>query len=245
MVIRPQNFPYNNIYIITLFTIKMAKVVARIKAKGKQYEIHVDLDEALKVKAGKGDILSAADSDSVYYDLNKGTKASNADLMAAFGTTDFYEIAKHIITKGEVQKTQEFRDTERENKIKQIVAMILKNASDQFGRPYTEERIRRAIDEAHYSFDASPAEQQMPKLVEALKVVIPIKLETRKVKLTIPAQYTGQIYGLLKDYKENEEWLANGSLACTLNIPAGLLIDFYDKLNNITHGTVQSQEIKE
>ena len=55
----------------------MPKVVARIKAKGKQYEIHVDLDEALKVKQGKGDIISAIDSDFVYYDLNKGAKASN------------------------------------------------------------------------------------------------------------------------------------------------------------------------
>ena len=222
----------------------MPNVAARMKSKGKTYEISVDLDEALKLKSGKGDIMSALDSPNIYYDIKKGTLASNSDLMDAFGTNDIYEIAKKIIMSGEVQKTQEFRDSERENKIKQVIALIIKNAFDQHGRPYTEERIKRAIDEVHYSFDNRPAEQQLPDLINKLKEVIPIKMETKKVKITIPAQYTGQVYGLLKDYKESEEWLPNGSLEAVLNIPAGMQIDFYDKLNSITHGTIQSQELK-
>jgi len=219
-------------------------VTARIKVKGKHYEIQVNLDEALKVREGKGDIMAALESNAVFYDLNKGSHVSTSDLMEAFGTTDFRQIATRIIQKGEVQKTQEFRDAEKEAKIKQVINLIIRNAVDQNGRPYTEERIKRAIEEVHYSFDNKPAEQQMPSLIEKLKTVIPIKIETKKIKLTIPAQYTGQVYGLLKDFKESEEWLANGSLQVIMNIPSGLQIDFYEKLNNITHGTVQSQEIK-
>ena len=222
----------------------MPNVEARISAKGKHFEISVDLDEALKVKSGKGDIMSALDSSNVFYDLKKGNIASNADLADAFSTTDLYEIAKKIIVSGEIQKTQEFRDTERDNKIKQVIALIIKNASDQNGRPYTEERIRRAIDEIHYSFDTRPSEQQMPEVIEKLKTVIPIKVETKKVKITIPAQYTGHVYSILKDFKESEEWLPNGSLEAVLNIPAGMQIDFYDKLNSITHGAVQSKDMK-
>ena len=221
----------------------MAKVTARIKVKGKQYEIHVDLDEALKVKEGTGDIVSALDSPNIYYDLHKGTIASQSDLQDAFGTTNIHEIAKKIITKGEVQKTQEFRDEEREKKIKQIIDLLLRNAVDQHGHPYTEERLKSAIEQAHYSFDNRPAEQQLPNLIHKLKEVIPIKIETKKIKLTIPARFTGQIYGLLKDYKENEEWLSNGDLQAILNIPSGMLIDFYEKMNAITHGSVQSEEI--
>ena len=219
-------------------------MTARIKVKGKHYEIQVNLDEALKVREGKGDIMAALESNAVFYDLNKGSHVSTSDLMEAFGTTDFRQIATRIIQKGEVQKTQEFRDAEKEAKIKQVINLIIRNAVDQNGRPYTEERIKRAIEEVHYSFDNKPAEQQMPSLIEKLKTVIPIKIETKKIKLTIPAQYTGQVYGLLKDFKESEEWLANGSLQVIMNIPSGLQIDFYEKLNNITHGTVQSQEIK-
>jgi ribosome maturation protein SDO1 len=222
----------------------MAIVTARIKVKGKHYEISVDLDEALKIRAGKGDIASALQTDKIFYDLKKGTSCSTADLVDAFGTTDVYAIATQIMTKGEVQKTQEFRDSERDAKVKRIVNMILRNASDQNGRPYTEDRLNRAISEIHYNFDNKPDEQQMNDLIEKLKTVIPIKVELKKIKITIPAQYTGQAYNIVKAYKDSEDWLANGSLQVTISIPAGLQIEFYDKLNSITHGAAQTEELK-
>lgn len=222
----------------------MARVEARIKVKGKHYEISVDLDEALKIRNGQGNIQSALQSTSIYHDLKRANVVPNADLLDAFGTTDIYEVAKTIIMKGEVQKTQEFRDEERERKIKQVISIIIKNATDQNGRPYTEERIKSAINEIHYNFDSRPVEKQMVDVVHKLKEIIPIKIETKKVKLTIPAQYTGQLYGMVQEYKESEDWLSNGNLQVTLNIPAGLLMDFYDKLNHIAHGSVQSEEIQ-
>jgi|SRR3989344_2645597 len=222
----------------------MPKVTARIKIKNKHYEIHVDLDEALKIKTGAGDINAALDSPNVFHDMNKGTLASQTDLKDAFGTIDIYEIAKIIITKGEVQKTQEFRDAEKEKKIKQITDLILKNATDQHGRPFTESRLKTAIDQAHYNFDNRSPEQQMISLIDELKKIIPIKIETKKIKLNIPARFTGQVYGLLKDYKESEDWLANGDLQVIMNVPPGILIDFYEKLNSITHGAAYSEEMK-
>jgi ribosome maturation protein SDO1 len=222
----------------------MAQVTARIKVKGKHYEILVDLDEALKLKAGKGTVQAALVAPSVFSDLKKGLHVSREDLMDAFGTEDVNIIATKIILSGEVQKTQEFRDSEKEAKIKQVINLIIKNAVDQHGRPYTEDRLKRAIEEAHYSFDSRPAEQQMTAVIEKIKTVIPIKIETKHIKLIIPAQYTGAVYGLLKDYKESEEWLSNGSLSAIINIPAGMQIDFYEKMNHITHGAVQSQELK-
>jgi len=221
----------------------MPKVEARIKIKGQHYEISVNLDEALKVKAGKGEIMAALDSPHIYHDVKTGEVAAQKDLMDAFGTADVYEIARKIITAGEVQKTQEFRDAERETRIKQLITLVLKNAVDQHGRPYTEERIRRAMEEIHYHVDNRPADQQLAPLVEKLKEVIPIKVETKRIRLVVPARFTGQVYGLLKNYKESEEWLANGDLAAIVNIPAGLQLDFYDKLNNVTHGAIQSQDL--
>jgi len=197
------------------------------------------------LKAGKGDVISALAANSIFYDVNKGTNASKSDLIECFGTDNMHEVAKQIILKGEVQKTQEFRDAEKEAKMKQVIQLILRNAVDQHSRPYTEERITRAISEVHYNFDKRPAEQQMHELIGKLKEIIPIKMEIKRIKITIPAQYTGQAYGILKDYKESEEWLANGSLQATISIPAGLQLDFYDKLNSITHGAVQSEELKQ
>ena len=223
----------------------MANVEARIKIKGKHYEISVDLDEALKVRAGKGDITKALNSNAIYYDLKKGTAASISDLKNAFGTDNLYEIAEKIMKTGEIQKTQEFRDEEKEKRIKKVMDLILRNAVDQHGRPFTEERIRRAIDEVHYIFDNRPAEQQMNELIEKLKEIIPISVQRKKIKLRIPARFSGQVYGLLKDYKESEDWLSNGDLQVIVNIPSGMQLDFYDKLNNVTHGAVVSEDISD
>jgi ribosome maturation protein SDO1 len=223
----------------------MTNVEARVKIKGKHYEINVDLDEALKVKNGIGNINSALQSPNIFYDLKKGTIASQSDLQEAFKTTNIYDIALFIIKKGEVQKTQTFRDEERERKVKQVVNLIVINATDPNDRPYTEDRIRSAIDEIHYSFDTRPAEKQMQDILKKLKEIIPIKIETKRIKLIVPAQYTGQVYGQIQEYKESEEWLHNGNLQAILNIPAGLILDFYDKINSITHGAIQSEELNE
>jgi len=222
----------------------MANVEARIKVKGKQFEISVDLDEALKVRAGKGNVSVALNSSAIYNDVRKGMTASKAELEAAFDTSDVYAIAERIMKKGEIQKDQDFRDAEREKRIKQVVDLIIRNAVDQHGRPYTDDRIRKAINEVHFSFDNRPAEQQMNDLVIKLATVIPIKVETKKIKITIPARFSAQVYGMLKDYKESEEWLGNGDLQVIMNIPSGLQIDFYDKLNSVTHGAIVSQEMK-
>ena len=84
----------------------------------------------------------------------------------------------------------------------------------------------------------------MQEIIKKLKEIIPIKIETKKIKIIIPAQHTGKVYSILNEYKESEEWMSNGNLQAVLNIPAGLIIDFYDKLNSLTHGSVQSEEIK-
>jgi len=223
----------------------MANVTARIKIKGKTYEIMVNLDEALRVREGSGDLMSALDCNAIYHDIKKGEIVPKAELIDAFGTADFMQAARKIIEKGEIQKTQEFRDAEHEKRIKQVIDILLKNAVDQNGRPYTEDRLKRAISEVHYNFDKRPAEQQIPELIHKLKTVIPIKIETKRIKLIIPARFTGYIYGLVKEFMESEEWLGNGDLQVIINIPSGMQIDFYDKLNSVTHGAVQSEELKE
>lgn len=224
----------------------MSTVTARIKIKNKDYEISVDLDEALKIKSGKGgDIVRALNSNGIFHNIKNGDAAAQKDLMDAFGTTEAHTIATMIIKNGEVQKTQEFRDSEREARVKQVVQLILRNAVDQHGKPFTEDRLMRAVSEVHFNFDTRPAEKQMVELLEKLKTVVPIKVEVKRIKLVVPARYSTQVYSLLKDYKESEEWLANGDLETIISLPAGMQLDFYDKINKATHGAIVSHELKE
>ena len=50
---------------------------------------------------------------------------------------------------------------------------------------------------------------------------------------------------MINEYKEKEKWLDNGDLEAVVSIPSGIIMDFYDKINSATQGSVMSEEIKE
>ncbi len=224
----------------------MTDVIARIKVKGKHYEIFVNVEKALQLKHGKPvSIDDSLSTDKVFYNSKEGLHVSDSDLMNAFGTSDIKKIAEKIIKQGEIQVPKEYKDKEREDKKKQIVDFLARCSTDpRTNLPHTADRISSAIDEAGISVDNKPIEQQITDIIEKIKKVLPIKIKTKKLKLRIPAEHTGRVYGLISDYKESENWLSNGDLECVINLPAGLQEDFYDKLNAITHGSAISQEIK-
>ncbi len=223
----------------------MTQTTARIKQAGKHFEIVVDLDTALKFKKGES-AETGAESDRIFTDIKKGNVASEKELEDAFGTTDVSEIIKKIIKNGEVLVTQEHRDEERDKKLKQIVDFLTRNTvNPQTGNPHTPERIKRALEEAHVNIKNVPIESQVKEILEQISKIIPIKIETKKIKITIPAIHTGKVYGIVNPYKEEENWLNDGSLEVIVSIPAGIVMDFYDKLNSATHGSAVTQEISE
>jgi len=225
----------------------MTETVAKLRVGSKHYEILVDLDEALKIKKDQGgDINTALLTNNIFYDAQKGLVASQSDMKDALKTTDIYEAATRIIQKGEINLTQEHRDEERDKKKRQIIEWFVRNSVDaRTDRPFLAETISSALDQIGANIDNSPIDQQIKDISEALKTIIPIKIETKKLKITIPAQYTGKVYGIVNDYKEKEDWLSDGSLSVVVNVPVGMQMEFYDKLNGVTHGAALSEEIKE
>jgi len=225
----------------------MTDVVARIKIKGKNYEILVDVDKALQLKKGEqvnvGEILSI---DKIFYDSKKGLHVSDKDLEEAFGNSNISEVAEKIINQGEILVPKEYKDKERSDKKKQIVDFLARHAVDpRTDTPHTSNRIESAIDEAGVSIDNKPMEQQITRVIEKIKLVLPIKIQTKKLKLRVPSEHTGKVYGFITEYKESENWLSNGDLECIINLPVGLQEEFYDKLNAVTHGSTITEEIKE
>ena len=223
----------------------MAQTLARIKKAGKNFEIIVDLDDSLKFKKGEISFIEA-EGDKVFTDSKKGQVPSSDDLSDAFGTTNVQEIVETIVKSGEIQLTQEHRGAEQEQKFKQVVDFLATNAIDpQTKNPHTPERIKNALEQAHVNVKNIPIENQIKEIVAEVSKIIPIKLETKKVKITIPAIYTGKAYGVITQYKEEEKWLDNGDLQVIVAVPSGIIIDFYDKLNSVTHGAALTEEIKE
>ncbi len=223
----------------------MTNVTARIKKSGKHFEILVNLEDSMKFKRGESAFIQA-ETDEIFRDLKKGDKAPESDLIEAFGTTDVNEIAKKIIKEGEILTTQDFRDAEHEKKIKQVVEFLSRNAIDpQTKNPITSERIKSALEQAHVNIKNVPIENQIKDILDSLTKIIPIKISTRKVKITIPAIHTGRAYGVVSQYKESENWKDDGSLEILVDVPAGMIMDFYDKLNSVTHGSALTEEIGE
>jgi len=224
----------------------MTDVEARIKIDGKNYEILVDVDKALELKKGSDvNMQNVLAFNEVFNDSKKGMKASSDDLKKAFGSDDVNAVAKQIIKKGEIVLPAEYRNKELETRKKQVIEFFAKNAMDaQSGNPISRERIESAMEKAGVNIENKPIEQQTDKILSELKKIIPIKIETKTLKVVIPAAHTGKAYNVLQDYKKNEEWLGNGDLECTISLPAGLQMEFYDKLNSITHGSAIVEEIK-
>jgi ribosome maturation protein SDO1 len=225
----------------------MNQVIARMKVGNNHFEILVYAEPALEMKkTGKGDMNDILAVDVIFSDSKKGMHAAKDVIETSFNTGDVNEVAKKIIMKGEIQIPQEHREKMRGEKFKQVVDFLVKNSiNPQSGNPYTPDRIERALDEAGANIQNKPIESQIKGIVSDLSKVLPIKIETKKLKITIPAQYTGHVYGLINNYKESEEWLDNGDLQVIVLVPTGFQMEFYDKLNAATQGSAVSEEIKE
>lgn len=225
----------------------MAKnVPAKLKVGSKQFEIMVDVEMAIKMRKGMPvNIQNVLAADGIFTNIKTGSKPSTADLTSAFGTTDMHQIAERIVKKGDIEVPQEFRDLEQDNKRKKIVDWIAKNAVDsRTSRPFTTDQISRAMDQAKVNLANGNAESLIPVVTAEIQKILPLKIEMKKLAVTIPAIHTGKAYGVINEYKEKEDWLSNGDLRVIINIPAGLQMEFYDKLNSVTHGSALSEEIK-
>lgn len=223
-------------------------VIARLKKEGRHFEILVDCDGALELKKGKNVSLSdVLATEEIYFDVKKGEKASSADIKAAFDTEDVHVVAAKIIKEGDIQLTSKHRDEEKEAKLKKLIGIIHANAVDsKTGYPHPAVRIETALKESKFRLDDNrPAEDQVEDAVKELRSIIPIKIERKEVEVTIPPAFAGQAKGIVHKHKvKKESWLDDGSYYSVIEIPSGILDEFFDELNKISRGQVESKILK-
>jgi ribosome maturation protein SDO1 len=216
-------------------------VIAKYTSAGETFEIFVDSDKAYDFITGKiQDPLSVLEVEDIFKDANKGDRQSQEKLKKVFSTEDLGKIAGIILKNGTVPLTTEQRAKLLEEKKRQIINIIATNAIDpRTGAPHTAQRIENAMQEARINIDPfRHASEQVDEIVKKLSIKLPLKFSTVKIEVTIMPIYTNRCYGLLKQYGvKSERWLNDGSLFATLEFPAGLQSEFFDKLNNATKGT--------
>ncbi len=224
-------------------------VIARLHKGEDHFEILVDPHAAERLIEGKEvDVLSSLAIDAIFKDSKKGTHASQESLEKVFGTDDVETIVKEIILKGDIQLTTEQRHEMQEQKRKRIVDIIVKNAMDpQTKMPHPRQRIELAIEEAGVHIDPfKPVDDQVKLVVEALRPIVPIAMEQVKISVKISSQYIGKAYGIARNFGvlEREDWQSDGSWVGIIRIPAGMQTDFYDRLNDVTKGNVETRILK-
>ncbi len=86
-------------------------------------------------------------------------------------------------------------------------------------------------------------EEQLDDIIKKLRPIIPISIQKKVLVIKIPAQYTGKAYSLKTGVNVmKEEWANDGSWLLQVELPAGLVEEFSNKVNSITHGEGQIVE---
>lgn len=228
-------------------------VVARLGRYGTDYEVLVDPEGAEDIIArlqrsedvSDHELTAVLAIDDVFVDYKEGKRAASEDLQKAFGGTEALQIVRRILREGEVQLTGDQRKRMTEQKRKRILGHILRHAwNPQTRTPHPRERIERALEEAKFRVDPMRhVEEQATEALKRLRPLIPIAFERIRVAVKVPGAHTGTAYGVLRGLGDvqKEEWQDDGSLVAVLEIPAGAQTEVYDRLNQVTQGSVETR----
>jgi ribosome maturation protein SDO1 len=223
------------------------KSIVRVKIEGNRFEIIVNPELALKYKMGLLDetitLEEILEVDEIFQNSSKGEKAPEEILLHSFETTDLNEIAKVILEKGELNLTAEQRQEFFEKKRKQIVTLLAKTCINPKTRtPHPPTRIENALKEAKVMIDpSSPAENQLKDIIQQLRRVLPISMETVKLAVKIPPEFTGKAYGEIKRSAQiqKDEWQNDGHWIAVVNVAAGIQGDFMERVQGMTKGRAE------
>ena len=224
-------------------------VVVSLKKGPNRFELFVDPDLAFKYRRGEEipieDILK---SYIVFEDARRGDHASENLFEDAFGTSEIFEIAPQIIKQGAFKLTHEQRVQLVHEKTETIIDHIAKRAMNpQTGHPHPPDRIRQALEEAKVQVDPFiSVDEQIPNVVKALRVIIPVSFESVKLQITIPAAYSGKGYNLVSNAGviKSESWNLDGSWTGMVELPAQKRQELYDELNRLTKGQIRIEVVR-
>jgi ribosome maturation protein SDO1 len=222
--------------------------IARFTKDNEHFEVIVKPQKALDYRVGKlSSITEVLVTETIFSDANKGTKVSEDTLRKTFGTAEPLKVAEIILKKGTLQLTTEQRRKMIEDKRRQIIDFIARQAVDpKTNLPHPPLRIENALQQIHYSIDPfKPVEEQAKDIIKLLRPVLPLKIEQISVSVHIPAEYSAKAYGIIKGFGtiKREEWRADGSWYGILEMPAGAYAPFLEKLGEISKGSGEAKII--
>lgn len=229
--------------------LELDAVVIGIKREGNRFELFVDPDLAFDYRRGEDvplqDILKSYE---IYDDAKRGSRATDILVKDAFGSSEVFTVAPEILKHGEFKLTHEQRVQLVEEKTEAIIKDISKRAMNpQTGHPHPPDRVRQAMEEAKVSVDPFiRVDEQVPRVVKALLVIIPISFESVKLRITLPASFAGKGYNIVAKAGviKSDSWGQDGSWTGLVEMPASLRQALYDDLNKLTKGQTRIDVVR-
>ena len=223
---------------------RVSFTLARLKKGGENFEVVIsDVEKAIEFKQGKElNPTEFLQSTTIFQDANRGLKVSEEKVKNVLGESAI----KKILQDGELHLTADQRKRLSEERKNRIIEHIQRNSVDpKTGSPHPRTRVELAMTEAKVSIDYQEKfDTQIEKVINAIRVVIPLSFEKIKLKITIPAQYAGSAYSSLKSRFKNfkEEWLNDGSVVVELEVVGGAKADLYSLISKVTNGEAEITE---
>ena len=220
------------------------KSIVRYEKHGRRYELLVNPEPAwLFIQGEEVEIDDIFEVYIVYENISRGVKSTQDDLDVAFeGLTD-REIAVKILKEGKLQLTIDQRNEILKDKRIEIVDFIhIHCINPRENTPIPKDRIENAILDLGVNISyKDDVKSQALEIIDSLKPIMPIRLESVKLAVKIPPSYTGALYGFVISAGNlvQEEWLTDGSLAVVVNIPSGTQADFLEQITSKTKGKAQ------
>lgn len=220
------------------------KSIVRYEKHGRRYELLVNPEPAwLFVQGEEVEIDDIFEVYVVYENISRGVKATKDDLDVAFEGLTERETAIKILKEGKLQLTIDQRNEILKDKRIEIVGFIHTHCiNPRENTPIPKDRIENAILDLGVNISyKDDVKSQALEVIDLLKPVMPIRLESVKLAVKVPPSYTGALYGFLISAGNlvQEEWLADGSLAVVVNIPSGTQADFLEEITSRTKGKSQ------
>jgi len=224
-------------------------VIARLESHGHNFEIIIEADYVNDGKAEEwSDILEHMPAEEIFTDARKGERTPTENMSEAFATEDVKDIAIDIMKRGNVQLTTEQRRQMQDEKRKQVVATIVREAMNpQTKTPHPPQRIENAMAEAGIHIDPmKPVSVQVKDVVDLLRPILPISFEKLKLAIKLNGNDYGRCYGDIKGAGKitQEDWGSDGSWMGMVEIPAGIQDEFIRKLNDKTKGSAETKILK-
>ncbi|MCW4018819.1 MAG: ribosome assembly factor SBDS [Candidatus Bathyarchaeota archaeon] len=154
--------------------------IARYTKDNSHFELLVKPEKALDYHNGKiSAITEVLAAETIFSDANKGTRVAEDELKKAFDTTDPLKIADVIIKKGQLQLTTDQRRKMVEDKRKQVIDYISRQAVDpKTNLPHPPLRIENAMEQIRYPIDPYKSiDEQARDIIKLLRPILPLKVE--------------------------------------------------------------------